>query len=1682
MDSSLYAGRTTPSTIHALFEAAAAAYPGRDAVRWRGEALSYAGLDARANRLAHHLRALGAAPEVPVGVFLPRTPELIVSLLAALKAGAAYLPLDPAYPPDRVEAMLGGTRAPLLVTTTALAERLPRFAGTVVRVDADAAAIAARPATPPGVAVEPANLAYVIYTSGSTGRPKGVQIEHRGTAAVLEWLHGALSDEERRSVLASTSVCFDVSVAEIFGTLCWGGTLVLVENALSLASLGEPVATVAMVPSAAAELLRMGAIPPCVRTLALGGEPLRNELAQRLYALGHVGRVLNLYGPTEDTTYSTCKEVEKGRTAAMSVGRPVWGTTARVLDAALRPAADGETGEVWMAGAGVSRGYAGAPGMTAERYRPDPFGAPGARMYRTGDLGTMLPDGDLHCLGRMDHQVKVRGFRVEPGEIETVLAAHPAVREAAVTAWDDRGEKRLAAYVVGEGAEPSAAELRGHVRAHLPEYMVPDAFIVLPALPRTPNGKVDRLALPEPRVDREGAGEYVAPRTADEAALAAIWSEVLGVERVGVRDDFFALGGHSLLATQIVARVRQTLRAEVPLGTIFAMPTVEELARQLAGAAAPVDASAAIPRAPRDRPLPLSYPQESVWFFQHLKPDMRSYNFQAKVRVRGALDAGALERALGEIVRRHEIFRTTFPAVEGAPAQVVHEPWTVRLPLHDLRAVPDDARAARLDAMLLEEFRAPFDLERLPLVRWTLFRLADDDHVLLCVEQHLVHDGWSFAVFLRELTAIYPAFARGRAHALPELAVQFGDFAAWQRDWVKGPEAREQLEWWKRRLEGAPPVLELPGDRPRPAEMSFRGSAHRVRLSAPVFAAADAFSRRRGVTLFMTLFAAFEALLHRYTGETDFCVGSGVAGRRLRESEDLIGMVVNTIPIRADLSADPSFEELVERVRTAAVETFAHQDVPFAEIVAAVDPERSRGHLPVFQVAFNFHHAPYPELVLGDATLEVEEGLGNESAKFDLNIIVIPRAHQHAGDEVVMIWEFAEDLFDPGTVRRMIGHFEALLASGLADPAACVSRLPLLPAEEERALLARAGGASPYPRDATLHARVAERARLHPDAAAVAHGARTVSYAELDGWAGRIAARLRGLGVGAEDRVGVAMERSPELVAAMLGVVKAGAAYVPLDPEYPAERLAFMLRDSGARALLVHGRVPAPLRGCALPVVAVDALPDSAGAGEGTPAPELGGGSLSHVIYTSGSTGTPKGSLITHRGVVRLVRGADYLQTGAGDRIGHGATPSFDSVTWEVWAPLLNGGTLVVIDREQMMSPARLGALVREQGVTSLFLTTVLFNQVAYDDPGAFRPLRDLMTGGEAADPAAFARVLAACPETRVINLYGPSECTAYATWHQASPAADPHAAIPIGIPVANTRVYVLDRWLRPVPAGVPGEVCLGGDGLSRGYLGRPALTAQRFAPDPYAEEPGGWMYRTGDLGRWRGGVLEFLGRMDGQVKVRGFRVELGEIEVALRRHPAVAEALATVGGEGEGRWIAAYVVPAPGAAPTPRELRGHLSTLLPAWMVPAFFVPLEALPKTPAGKLDRRALPHPVAGAAVEEEAPRAEPETPTEAAVAAIWREVLAVERIGPDDDFFDLGGHSLKATRILSRVASRLGAELPVGVIFDRPTVRGMAALVDERRGAAPAADAELLAWLEELTDEEAARLLAENRAGG
>jgi amino acid adenylation domain-containing protein len=1664
-----------PICIHALFERAAAAHPQRTALVHAGTAVSYTALNARANRIAHRLRALGVGPEVPVAVFLPRVPELIAALLGVLKAGGAYVPLDPAYPPQRVGAMLDDTRAPVVLTHSSVAGRLPAHGGIAVVVDADEATNGA-PEDDPHPLARPENLAYVIYTSGSTGRPKGVLIEHRSASVVLHWLRETVTDEERACALGATSVCFDVSVAEVFGTLCWGGTLVLVDDALALAAVREPVRVASMVHTAAAELLRQGAIPATIRTLALGGEPLPRAVADALYAGTGVERILNVYGPTEDTTYSTCALVPRDPDQPVTVGRAVSGSEVRVIDPrSLRPVEDGGEGELMMAGAGVTRGYLGRPALTAERYLPDPLSdVPGARMYRTGDLGRRRADGEYDCLGRIDHQVKIRGFRIEPEEVEAALAAHPAVEEVAVAARKDAvGDPRLVAWVSPAGAQ--GTELRAFLRQRLPEFMVPSAFVALDALPRTPNGKIDRLSLPSPEgLERAEGDDYAAPRTPVEEILCGIWAQVLGVERVGVRDDFFALGGHSLRAVQIVARLRDALGVDVPLPAIFQAHTVQALATQVERAmgGAPAHAETIQP-VDRTRPLPLSPAQEAVWFFERLSPGMRSYQFQAAVRMRGELDADALRRALDEIVRRHEIFRTTFAQIGGQPMQVVHAPWAVALPVIDAQGLSAD----QLDARFAEEFARAFDVGALPLARWTLFRTGAAEHVLLVVEHHLVHDGWSFGVFLRDLTALYEAFSRGEPSPLPEPALQFGDFAVWQRAWMEGDEAARGLDFWRRKLAGAPPVLDLPLDSARPPRISFRGESLHVRLDPELAHAADAFSRVNGVTLYMTLLAAFHALIRRYTGQDDFVLGGGSAGRRLRESEELIGMIVNVIPLRADLRGDPGFLTLVDRVRRTALEAYPHQDVPFASIVDAVQPDRTMDRLPIFQHSFNMHHAPYPELRLPGLELEVTEALGNQTAKFDLQVIVIPRAQQNAaaGDEVAMIWEYATDLFRRGTVERMWGHYQRLLASLLAAPDRPVSIASMMDEAERRRVVVEWNQTDvDFPRGATVSSLFAEQAARTPDAPAMDWAGETTTYAALDAASDAVARRLTALRLGPEARIGIAMDRGAATVVAVLGVLKAGGAYVPLDLQYPAARLAFMLDDGRVAALIVDHAVPDAMERFDGPVLSMREIGTSV---ETDRSPMMGfqaPPSLACVLYTSGSTGTPKAIGITHRGIVRLVREPNYAPD-PGERVGQGSTPNFDAWTWEVWAALLNGGCVVGIARDDLLSPAGLARRIREGRMDTVFLTTALFNQVAREAPETFAGMRQVLFGGEAAAPDAVRRAM---EHVRLINVYGPTENTTYSTFYAPGTVPADAAAVPIGRAVANSHAYVLDERLNPVPVGVPGELYVDGHGLARGYLGRPALTAERFVPDPFGAA-GARLYRTGDLARWLPeGVLEFQGRIDQQVKVRGFRIEPGEIQAALLAEPGVRDAVVVARQDASGdRALTAYVVPRDGESIDPAGLRVRLGERLPAYMVPSFIVPMDALPLAPGGKVDRRALPEPASASIAADHDAFVPPATPEEQAIAAVWSEVLGIERVGATDGFFSLGGHSLRAVRIITRIEEALGVRLPVSALFDTPTVRGLAERVVLERERDPGLQSRL-DWLESLSEEEALALLEES----
>ncbi|HEX2187796.1 MAG TPA: amino acid adenylation domain-containing protein [Longimicrobiaceae bacterium] len=1670
-----------PACVHHFFEDQAARTPDAVALVHGTESLTYRELDGRADRLARHLRRRGAGPEVRVGICLRRSTDLVVGLLGILKSGAAYVPLDPAYPRERVALTLRDARAPLVVTQRALLPLLEGHAGAAVLVDGDRAEIEREPAGAPDGGADAGNLAYLIYTSGSTGTPKGVQIEHRSAVALLRWCRQVFTPEECAGVLGSTSVCFDMSVFEVFHTLGVGGTLVLAENALELPRIParDRVTLVNTVPSAAAELLRTGGIPASVRTVNLGGEALKSSLAQGLYALPHVRAVYNLYGPTEDTTYSTWLRVERGAVAEPTVGRPVTGTRVHLLDPGLDAVAPGGVGEVYLAGEGLARDYLGRPELTAEKYLPDPFSAvPGARMYRVGDLGRIRPDGELEYLGRTDHQVKVRGFRVELGEVETALAAHPAVRDVAVVARDDAaGGKLLAAYWVPAGgdAAPAAAELRAWMRERLPEYMVPSAWTSLDAFPLTPSGKTDRRALPEPGPVLAEGGERAAPRTHTEEAVAAIWAEVLGTGPVGIHDHFFDLGGHSLRAAQIVARVRSAFRVELPMGALFDAPTVAELAALVdAGGSGADDAPPLLP-VPRDQPLPLSLSQEAIWFFQELAPGMKSYNFQASFRFRGRLDADALERSLAEIVRRHEIFRTTFHDEGGRALQTVHPAGPVLCPRFDLRSLSPEERAAGVERHMAEEFGTPFDLGRLPLIRWRLLRLADDEHLLLQVEHHFVHDGWSFAVYLGELVALYSAFARGEPSPLPEPTVQFADFAVWHRRLMEGERARADVAYWKDALTGADPVLELSTDRPRPASMSFRGGSLRTRMPPEVARAARAFARESGVTLYVALLAAFEALMGRYTGQVDFCVGGGVANRSWKETEGLIGMIVNTIAHRVRLDRASTFRELVAGVRDTAREGYAHKDVHFGQVVEAVAPERTLSHLPIYQVAFNFHDSPYPDFRLPGVEMELTEALGNGSAKFDFQVIMMPRAEMRAGapeDEIEAVWEYAADLFDAGTAARMAADYYRFLGALLAEPDRALDEVPLATPEERERVLEWGRGPEKPLGALPVHALFVERARRSPGALAVACGGERLTYGELERRSAMLARRLRELGAGPGTRVGICAPRSPGLVMATVAALRAGAAYVPLDPALPAARLAYMAEDAGISLLVA----PAALRDAVaggFPAVPLDDEALYRGGAGGWEDPAVSPDDAAYVVYTSGSTGTPKGVEVAHRGVLNVARWHDdAFAVTERDRTTHLAGLGFDATVWETWPYLAAGASLhMVADEETRTSPLALRDFIVEHGVTVLFVTTVLGEALAALEWPADAPLRVLITGGEALR----SRPRPGLPFA-LYNAYGPTETSVVATCGPVAPGPGDGRLPDVGRPVDNDRAYVLDRALEPVPVGVPGELYLGGAGVGLGYVRRPGLTAAAFAPDPFSGAPGARMYRTGDRVRWLAdGTLEFLGRIDQQVKLRGFRVEPGEVEAVLRGHPAVGDAAVVVRDDAPGgRQLVAYAVPRPDASADAAELRAWLRERLPEFMVPGAWVFLDAIPLTPNGKTDRRALPAPAQDALGPE---HVEPRTPTEEQVAAIWREVLAVERLGVDDDFFALGGHSLRATQVVSRVRSLLGVDLSLRDLFDAPTVAELAARVDAARPAPEAEVEDRLEWLESLSEEEALRLLGE-----
>ncbi|HSU14835.1 amino acid adenylation domain-containing protein, partial [Longimicrobium sp.] len=1249
--------------------------------------------------------------------------------------------------------------------------------------------------------------------------------------------------------------------------------------------------------------------------------------------------------------------------------------------------------------------------------------------YRTGDRARWLEGGDLMILGRTDSQVKIRGYRVEPGEIEAALRRHEAVSNCLVVVREDApGDRRLVAYVVAEGADPAA--LREHLRRSVPDYMVPAAFVMLDSLPRTATGKVDPKTLPAPEYGGDGE-RYAAPATPVEELLAVLWCEVLGVKRVGAHDDFFELGGHSLVAMLLVARVRDLFGVALPLRAVFEGPTVAALAGQVE-ALQRADLPQAPPIVPvgRDRALPLSFAQERLWFLDRLQPESAFYNIPLGVRLRGELDAAALERALGEVVRRHEALRTVFREEDGAPVQVILPFAGFALAVEDLGTGGEAEMRRRAE----EEAVRPFDLAAGPLFRARLLRLDQEEHVLLLCLHHAVSDGWSMGVLFRELSALYEAFRDGREPPLPELAVQYADYAAWEREQLRGEALERQLSWWSGRLAGAPALLELPTDHPRPAVQTYRGANERTAYPGELLERLEALGRREGATLYMVLLGAFQVLLSKYAGTGDVLVGSPIAGRTRAEVQGVIGLFVNTLVLRTDLGGDPGFREVLRRVRETALGAYEHQELPFEKLVAELRPERSLSHSPLFQVAFALEEAGLSPAGLAGLRGEIVHADAG-TTKFDLSLVV---AAGHGGLRAMLA--YATDLFERATIRRMLGHLERVLEQVAEDPGRRLSEIALLTDAERRAVVEEwSGGGGAYdPRP--VHRLVAEQAARTPEAHALSCGGRTMSYRELDAASSRLAHHLAARGAGPEAVVALVAERAPETVVAILAILKAGAAYLPLDPEYPEDRLRYMLADSGARLLVTAGALPESLGGDGLPPV-VDLRAD-AGAIAARPetAPRVCADPdiLAYVIYTSGSTGRPKGVAVPHRGIgSEAWWNRSRCGLRAGDRVLQFASFSFDAAVHELFGALLAGATLVLATREALVPGDALRETVRRERITyATFPPSVL----AVMDSAELPSLRVVLSAGEPL-PAGVAARWAGAVELH--NAYGPTEATVAASSGRVAPGGGRPS---IGRPLENARTWVLDGAGRPVPAGVPGELYLGGAGVARGYLGRAALTAEKFVPDPFGGA-GARLYRTGDRARWRAaGELEYLGRLDGQLKVRGFRIEPGEIEAVLRRHPAVDDCVVVAREDvaGDPRLVA-YVV---GAADA-EQVRAHLRRHLPGYMVPGPVVGVAALPLTRNGKVDRRALPPPPG---VEPGGRRRTAETELEARVAAVWAEVLGVNEVGVEDNFFDLGGHSLLLVRLQARLAAAAVGEVRVVELFQYPTVRALAGRLAGGSGAA------------------------------
>ncbi|MFB6456888.1 amino acid adenylation domain-containing protein [Chitinophaga sp. Hz27] len=1641
------AGYPYHKTINDLIEAQVVKTPENIAVTFGTQQLSYRVLNERANRLAHYLRLRGVEPDSLVPVCLERGPEMIVALLGILKAGGAYVPVDPAYPKERIAFMLEDTAAPIVLAAANTAHVLASNShAELILLDDHWDKISQEDAGNPAPVAAPHHLAYVIYTSGSTGKPKGVLIEHRNVVRLFE-TDAPLYDFNSNDVWTMFhSFCFDFSVWEMYGALFYGGRVVIVpkdtaRDAVAFAALllAEGVTVLNQTPSAFYVLQESLSSTPAdlnVRYVIFGGEALNPAAVKPWAEMFPACRIINMYGITETTVHVTYQEIGEAEmnSSRSVIGEPIPTLGLYILDGNLNLSPIGVPGELYVSGAGLARGYLHRDQLTSERFIPNPFnGGKQGRLYKTGDQARWLPDGNIEYLGRIDNQVKIRGFRIELGEIENAIQQSGLVKQAVVIADTDRsGEKRLVAYITTED-NFSRVALLSYLDGRLPEYMVPAIIIPLPFFPLTSNGKTDRNALPAP--DAGPVATYEPPANETEEVLVKIWQQLLGVERLGVYDNFFELGGHSLSAIRMVAAINKHFSASLKVVAVFQHATIRELARHINQDEATFTA---IPTAPVLDTYPLSHAQKRLWLIYQMDDAQSNYNLPLAFTFRGNVDVAALAAAFNLLVTRHEILRTILITENGEPRQqILRHGDRLALQVSDLRG-RDDVHA-QVAALVAGASATVFNLSDGPLYNAYLWQTDEQEYVFFFVLHHIITDAWSTAVIMNDLLQFYQGLLDHNKAMPPALTIQYKDYAVWDLAQSQQPGYEAHRNYWIEQFREPAPVLELPTDYPRPALPEQNGKLVLARVDAALLTALKSIANQQGVSLFMLLLAGFKALLYRYTGQDDLVIGSPAAGRSHTDLDNQVGFYVNTLALRTRFSGAQPFADLLQAVKTSTLGAYEHQQFPFDQLVEELAIPRETGHSPLFDVMFVLQNMESDGLLRKDAlSFEVDDfPLGSQGNKFDLTVEM-----WESGSALEIMLEYNSGIFSEARITRMAQHFCNLLAAVAKNLQTPVVQLTYIDEEEKELLLqVFAGKADKLPKQLNVVRLFEEIVQQYPDSLAVADEITAYTYRELNARANRLAHYLRHHYYAGENNIiGIVMSRTADFITAMLATLKTGAAYLPLEHSTPKDRIRTLLGQTDAILVLTDDTTLVDELDAGIPVIAPTEATLALFPQDNLHETSISGDSLAYVMFTSGSTGTPKGVMVTHKSIIRLIRNTNYIQLTEKDRILQTGSLSFDAATFEIWGALLNGGQVHLLDLMHLLDTRQLAAAIREKEITTMWFTASWFNQLADQDPSLFSPLSRLLAGGEALSPSHIRKVQEACPDTIIINGYGPTENT---TFSICGPVPKfPEAAVPLGRPITHSTVYIVDSQLQPVPVGIPGEILLGGEGLSTGYIGDPQRTAQQFIIHPFEE--GELVYRSGDIGRWlENGTVAFLGRVDDQVKIRGYRVEPGEIAHAIKDIPAVRDAYVSAEKNAQGNKMLICFYTADQAL-QPAMLKSALKAQLPDYMVPSLFIHIAQLPLNRNGKIDRQALPD-IDLLLDQQAAGNEAPATTTETAVLGLWEEVLGRTGFGMQDNFFEVGGSSLMAYRIISLIETRMGVSISLVVFFRNPEIRSLAAII-------------------------------------